>query len=64
MTDRDRALAPRRPHPARDRLQADAVLVARPDLDRRVRMPAPFFARRPREFFFKRARSCAVAAPG
>jgi hypothetical protein len=28
----------RRPHAARDRLQADAVLIGRPDLDRRVRM--------------------------
>ena len=33
MSRRDRTLADRRPHPTRDRLQADAVLVCRKDLD-------------------------------
>jgi hypothetical protein len=36
MAQRDRALADRRPNPAADRLQAEAVLVLRPDLDRPV----------------------------
>jgi hypothetical protein len=34
MPERDRLLADRRPDPARERLQAEAVLVGGPDLDR------------------------------
>ena len=40
MTERDRPLTDGRPHPAGDRLQADAMLVRRPDLDLGVRMLA------------------------
>src|SRR5918911_2724164 len=38
VAKRDGALADRRPDPAPDRLQAEAVLVLRPDLDRPVGM--------------------------
>src|SRR5258705_12570848 len=38
MAERDWTLAPRRPYAARDRLQADAMLVRRPDLDLSIRM--------------------------
>src|SRR3954471_18037204 len=36
MAEGDRSLTPGRPDPAADRLQAEAVLVLRPDLDRAV----------------------------
>jgi len=36
MAERDRALALGRPDAAQDRLQAEAVLVGGPDLDREV----------------------------
>src|SRR3954447_20012168 len=38
VAKRDRPLTLGRPHPAQDRLQPDAVLVGRPDLDRLVRV--------------------------
>src|SRR3954468_12283374 len=41
VTERDRPLAFGRPHPAQDRLQANAVLVGRPDLDRLARVLGP-----------------------
>src|SRR5215211_8576604 len=41
VTQRDRPLTFGRPHPAQDRLQADAVLVRGPDLDRLVRVLGP-----------------------
>jgi len=40
MGKRDRPLADGRPHAADDRLQADAMLVRRPDLELRVQMLA------------------------
>jgi hypothetical protein len=43
VAKRDRPLALWSPDPAQDRLQADAVLVGRPDLDRRVRVPLGLF---------------------
>ena len=41
VTERDRPLAFGRPDPAQDRLQANAVLVGRPDLDRLARVLRP-----------------------
>ena len=38
MAERDRLLADGRPDPAGDRLQAEAMLARRPDLDLRVRV--------------------------
>src|SRR6266446_60425 len=64
MAKRDRPLADRRPDPARDRLQTDAVFIGRPDLDCRAWMLAPFLGRRALEFFLSAARSCSVAAAG
>jgi hypothetical protein len=40
MTERDRTLAFRRPHAARDRLQADPMFVHRPDFERSARVLA------------------------
>jgi hypothetical protein len=51
MTERDRALAAGRPDPARDRLQADAVLIGGEELDRRVGVPRGFLGDDPRELF-------------
>jgi hypothetical protein len=64
MAERDWPLADRRPHPARDRLQANAVFVRRPDLNGCARMPAPLLGRRGLEFFLRAARSSSVAASG
>jgi hypothetical protein len=41
MAERNRSLAPGCPDPAADWLQAEAVLVLRPDLDRPVGMRRP-----------------------
>jgi hypothetical protein len=41
MPERNGTLADRRPHAAGDRLQADAMLIRRPDLDFGARMLAP-----------------------
>ena len=64
MADRHGALANRRPYAARDRLQADTMLVRGPDLDRRARMLVPLLRSGAREFFLNAARSPSVAAPG
>jgi hypothetical protein len=64
MTDRHGALTNRRPYTARDRLQADAMLVRGPDLDRRARMLAPLLRSGASELFLSAARSSSVAAAG
>jgi hypothetical protein len=46
MAERDRPLADRRPDPATDRLQADPMLIRRPQLDRLVGMLLGFFGER------------------
>ncbi len=43
MAKRDRPLADGCPDPAMDRLQAEPMLIRRPDLDRLVGMLAGFF---------------------
>ena len=62
MADRHGPLADGSPHPACDRLQADAMLVRRPDLDLCVRMLAALVRGSALELFLSRARSCSVAA--
>ena len=57
MAEGDRSLADGSPHPARDRLQADAMLVRRPDLDLGVWVLAPLAGNGGLEFFLSRARS-------
>ena len=64
MADRHGPLADGSPHAARDRLQADAMLVRRPDLDLGVRMLAALGGGGALELFLSRARSCSVAASG
>src|SRR4029453_8863816 len=54
MTNRARPIAHRRPHATRYRLQADPMLVRRPDFDRCARMLPLFVGRGLLEFFFKR----------
>ena len=51
MAERDRPLADWRPDPAVDRLQAEAMLVRRPDLDRLVGMFRSFLGARVGELF-------------
>ena len=51
MPERNGTLADRRPHATRDRLQADAMLIARPDLDFGARMLAPFIGGGALQFF-------------
>ena len=64
MPEPDRTLADRRPYAARDRLQADTVLVRRPDLDAGVRMFLAFARDRVIEFFLKLTRSASPADSG
>lgn len=64
VAERDGPLADRRPDAAPDRLQADAMLVARPDFDRLVRMLGGFLRERLCKFFLKVASSSGVAAFG
>ena len=64
MAKRDRPLADRCPHPAHDRLQANAVFIARPQFDAGVRMFTPLLVNRGFEFFLSAARSSCVAASG
>jgi len=64
MAERDRPLADRRPHPPHDRLQADAVLIRRPQFDAGARMFAPLLVNRGFELFLSAARSSCVAASG
>ena len=70
MAKRQRPLADRRPDPAAHRFQAEAMLVARPDLNGLVRMVPRFFGGDIRELFLKagappgcRRRSPSAAAP-
>jgi hypothetical protein len=51
MTNRDRSIAHRRPHATRYRLQADPMLVRRPDFDRCARMLPLFVGRGLLKFF-------------
>jgi hypothetical protein len=55
MSRRDGALANGRPHAAGDRLQADAVLVCRKDLDRLAGVLCRLFGKCIREFFLNAA---------
>lgn len=64
VAERDRPLAARRPDPARDRLQPEAMLVRRPDLDRRLGMAALLLARGPSELFLSAVRAASPAAAG
>jgi hypothetical protein len=72
MAERDRALAPRRPDPAQDRLQADAVLVGGKDprssrgqaLDRPARVPGGLLGDGRGKLFLNASRSSGVAAAG
>ena len=64
VAERDRALTFRRPYAARDRLQADAMLIRRPDLDGGVRMLVPLLRRRPLKLFLSAVRPFLVAASG
>jgi hypothetical protein len=64
VAERDRPLAARRPDPARDRLQPEAMLVRRPDLDRRPGMAALLLARGPSELFLSAVRASSPAAAG
>ena len=60
MPERNGTLADRRPHAAGDRLQADAMLIRRPDLDFGARMLAPLIGGGSLQFFLgasDRARS-------
>ena len=53
VTEREWALAFRRPHAACNRLEADAMLVHRPDFDRRARVLSFLLSNGPLKFFFK-----------
>jgi hypothetical protein len=64
MAERDRPLADRGPYAARDRLQADAMLVGGPDLNRRAGVLALLLRCRPGELFLSAARSLPLAAAG
>jgi hypothetical protein len=64
MDERDRPLADRRPDTAMDRLQPQALLVRRPDLDRLARCLAASSARVSARFFLKAASYSSLAAFG
>src|SRR4051794_23841298 len=64
MAERDGPLAFGRPHPAQDRLQADAVFVGRPDLDRRVRVLGSRLSDGLLQLFLNASRSSGVAEAG
>ena len=64
MPERDRSLADGRPHAARDRLQADAVFIRRPDLDLGVGMLFALLRDGVLKFFLCSARSASPAASG
>jgi len=51
VTDRNRAFSDRCSDAARDRLQADPILIGGPNLDLCARMLAPFLGGGPLEFF-------------
>jgi hypothetical protein len=64
MAKRDGPLAFGRPDPAQDRLQANAVLVGRPDLDRLVRVLGPLLGDSLFQLFLNASRSSGVAEAG
>src|SRR4051812_13205052 len=64
MAKRDRPLAFGRPDPAQDRLQANAVLVGRPDLDRLARVLRPLLGDGLLQLFLNASRSSGVAEAG
>ena len=64
MAKRDGPLAFGRPDPAQDRLQPDAVLVGRPDFDRRVRVLRPLLGDGLLQLFLNASRSSGVAEAG
>jgi len=64
MTERQRPLADGRPDAPADRLQAEAMLVGRPDFDRLAGVLLRFFGDGLRELFLKAASCSAVAAFG
>src|SRR5215207_5494278 len=64
VTQRDRPLAFGRPDPTQDRLQADAVLIRGPDLDRRVRVLGSRLSDGLLELFLNASRCSGVAAAG
>src|SRR3954453_15572476 len=64
MANRDRPLAFGRPDPAQDRLQANAVLVGRPDLDRLARVLRPLLGDGLLQLFLNASRSSGVAEAG
>src|SRR3954470_9667240 len=64
VTQRDRPLTLGRPHPAQDRLQANAVLVRGPDLNRFVRVLSARLSDGLLQLFLNASRSSGVAAGG
>jgi hypothetical protein len=64
MPECNGTFADRCPHAARNRLQADAMLVRRPDLDLGARMLAPLISGGALQFFFRRERSGSLAVCG
>src|SRR3954447_13475957 len=64
VTQCDRPLTFGRPDPAQDRLQANAVLVRGPDLDRRVRVLDPRLGDGLLQLFLNASRSSGVAEAG
>src|SRR3954471_21259681 len=64
VAEGDRPLTFGRPDPAQDRLQANAVLVRGPDLDRRVRVLGPLLGDGLLQLFLNASRSSGVAEAG
>src|SRR3954467_770483 len=64
VAEGDRPLTLGRPHPPNDRLQANAVLVRGPDLDRRVRVLCRFLGNDRGQLFLNASRSSGVAEAG
>src|SRR4051812_41317493 len=64
VAEGDRPLTFGRPHPPDDRLQANAVLVRGPDLDRRVRVLCRFLGNDRGQLFLNASRSSGVAEAG
>src|SRR5829696_1871067 len=64
VAEGDRPLAFGRPHPAQDRLQAEAVLVRGPDLNRFVRVLGRFLGNDRGQLFLNVSHSSGVAAAG